>query len=223
VELAPDLAEAHAARAPVLAMRGRPAEAQDSFETALRLNPRLAKTRYLYARLLRAMEKPAAAAAQLEQSERLDPNDCTPYLLAKVYEQLGRPRDAMAAQRRCVVHARQRLGHDPGDIRALYLGAGALAGLGESEAALDWIERALALGPDDAVALYHAAGVSARTGREDEALDRLERAAEQGFRQWRWVALDRDFDPVRRHPRLAALLATHAPHSPLPLGRRGAG
>jgi TolB-like protein/Tfp pilus assembly protein PilF len=207
VELAPDLAEAHAARAQVHALAGRPAEAADGFETALRLNPRLAKTRYLYARLLSGTEKPVEAAAQLEQSERLDPNDCTPYLLAKVYDRLGRLADAAAARRRCVEHARQRLEHDPGDVRALYLGGSALAALGEADAAGDWIERALALDPDDAVALYHAAGVSARAGRDGEALDRLEQAVEHGFRQTRWIAVDRDLDPVRRSPRLAALLA----------------
>jgi TolB-like protein/Tfp pilus assembly protein PilF len=206
VELAPDLAEAHAARAQAHALAGRPAAAADAFETALRLNPRLAKTRYLYARLLSAVEKHGEAAAQLAQSERLDPNDCTPYLLAKVYDRLARPADAAAARRRCVEHARQRLADDPGDIRALYLGASALAGLGEPDAARDWIDRALALDPDDAVALYHAAGVSARAGHDGEALDRLEHAVARGFRQRRWIALDRDFDPVRRNPRLTALL-----------------
>ncbi|HSF02580.1 MAG TPA: winged helix-turn-helix domain-containing protein, partial [Solirubrobacterales bacterium] len=72
VALAPDYAEAHAARALVLVAKGHPREALAPFEAALRLNPRVYKIHYTYARTCWTLGNASAAAHHLELAEQLN-------------------------------------------------------------------------------------------------------------------------------------------------------
>jgi adenylate cyclase len=221
VALAPAYAEAHAARALVLVMQGRSREALAAFETALRLNPRVYKIHYAYARQCWTLGNATAAAHHLEMAERLNPDyHGVPALLAKIYDHLGRGEEATLARRRCVERAERSLDLDAGNVRALYLGATALAGLGERRRAVDWSERACVIAPDDPVALVYAAAVHARNGQTTAALEHLEHAIALGYRHLGWIAREPDFEPLRAEPRYRALLKrSPRPESAGPLAR----
>src|SRR5262249_47717552 len=94
----------------------------------------------------------------------------------------------------------------PDDARALYLGATVWASLGESGRALEWANRALALGPDDPMTLYNVASVYALQGEIEKALDCLENAIKHGFAHKGWIEHDSDLASLRSHPRYQALL-----------------
>ncbi len=97
---------------------------------------------------------------------------------------------------------------NPDDPRALYLGAAACIELGEQEKGLRWARRALASDPDEPNVLYNVACAFATAGETDEAVALLEKAVANGFRYKAWLENDTDFEPIRRHPRFVALLAS---------------
>ena len=221
VALAPAYAEAHAARAMVHESHGRSHEAQSALETALRLNPRVYKIHYAYARVCWLLGNAAAAAHHLERAEHLNPDyHGVPAILAKVYDRLGRNQDATRARQRCVARAEWSLGRNAADVRARYLGATALAGLGEDRRAAEWIEHACDLAADDPVAFEYAASVHARSGHAAAAFTCLERAIALGYRHLEWIAAEPDFDALRAHPRFRALVTRGARPAPAALPRR---
>jgi adenylate cyclase len=208
VTLGPEIAECHAARAAVLATLGRPAEADEAYRTAIRLRPRLPKTHYQYGRFCFTGGRLADATRAFETALALSPDEAHHgFLLAKVYERLGRAADARAVRVRGVDAAERQLANDPDEERVLYLGAGALVALGEVERGLEWAARALALGPDDVGTMVFAAGAYAAARRVDDALRLLGRALAGGFRHLPWIGTDPDFDRLRRHPRFTTLVA----------------
>ena len=217
VALAPDSADAHAVRAMVYYLMGRPEEMDAAFEASFRLNPRLYKPHYVYGRMCWLAGRLPTAAHHLERAEPLNPTyPAITALLAKVYERLGRAEDATAAHRRCVAQAEQALDLDAGDVRALYLGACALAELGELERGMQWADRACALDPGDQVAHEYAAAVHARAGRTERALEHLQEALDAGYRHCEWIVCEPSFEALRREPRAQALLARWC--GPEPLG-----
>ena len=98
------------------------------------------------------------------------------------------------------------LSHDAADVRALYLGATALAGLGAKARAAEWIDRARAMAPDDPVVLEYAAVVHARSGRNAAAVGCLEQAIALGYRDRRWIAAEPDFAPLHADACFRAIL-----------------
>ena len=93
-----------------------------------------------------------------------------------------------------------------GRSAALYLGATSHTYLGRTPEARDWAERAVALDPDDPAVLYNVACTYAQLGLVDKALDCLEKATLYGAGHRPWVEKDPDLDPIRNHPRFAAIL-----------------
>jgi non-specific serine/threonine protein kinase len=207
LELEADLAEAHASRGTALSLAGRHAEAEESFATALRLDPRLFEAHYFFARELFSQGRLEQAAAQYEEARRVRPEDYQSALLvAQIYDDLRRPEEAAAARRAGIAAADAHLRLDPLDVRALYMGANGLAGLGERERSLEWADRALALEGDDPMVLYNVACISAMAGAHDAALDCLERSVRAGMRYHGWLEHDSNLDGVRADPRFQALM-----------------
>jgi non-specific serine/threonine protein kinase len=207
LELAPDLAEAHASRGLALSLTRQYEEADREFETAIRLDPKLFEAYYFYARDCWVQGKHDKAAPLFEKAFEVRPEDYqAPILLAGVYVSLGRPVDAQASMRRALSIIQARLETHPEDVRALYLGAGALVGTGQVEQGLEWADRALAIEPKESGLLYNVACVYSTAGRTEEAIGLLERAIEAGFAQKEWIENDSDLDPLRDHPRFKALL-----------------
>jgi len=209
LELAPELAEAHASRGFALTLSKRYAEAESEFETAIKLDPTLFEAYYFYARTCFEQGKLQPAAELFEKAAAVRPEDFQALgLCSQVYAGLGRRADADDARRRTVERVEKHIELNPDDARALYFGAGDVGMLGNRAKALDWLERALAVDPDDSAVLYNVGCVYALLGEDDKALDCLQGALFHGYAHKAWIKHDSDLDSLRDHPRFQKLVAT---------------
>jgi adenylate cyclase len=126
----------------------------------------------------------------------------------QTYRALGRKDAELSAAERGFERARRTLELNPGDVRALYLGANALHVIGRSSEAREWAERALALEPDEPSVLYNVGCLYALEGDCDRAMDLLERAVLPGMANRVWVEHDSTLDSLRALPRFKAFIAT---------------
>src|SRR5512135_11005 len=206
LELAPELAEAHASRGFAVSLSRRYDEARREFETAIRLNPRLYEAHYLYARACFQEGHLEEAVRHYEEASRVRPEDYQAVLLMQSpLNGLGRKAEAQAALRRGLQVAEKHLELNPDDARALYLGAGALVQLGERERGLEWARRAFGIAPEDSGVLYNVACVYGLVGQTDDAIGCLEKAVQNGFGHREWLENDSDLDALRGDPRFEAL------------------
>lgn len=210
LELAPDLAEAHASRGLALSLEQRFYEANRCFGNATWIHPKLWEAYYFWARSCFIQGELGEALRLFERAAAVRPDDYqAPLLTVQLYRSLGRRSEARAANARGLELARRRLELDSQDVRAWYMGAGALVDQGREEEGLKWAQRALELDPDDLATLYNLACTFSVAGRLEDAVDCLERTVESGFAdatQRRWIEHDSDLDPLRGHPRYRALL-----------------
>jgi serine/threonine protein kinase/Flp pilus assembly protein TadD len=207
LELAPQMAEAHASRGLALTLSKRYDEAYAEFETAIQLDPKLFEAHYFYGRACFERGRHAQAAQAFERAAAVRPEDYqTPSLLALAYDARGRKEESEAARRRAVRIIEQYLELNPGDPRALYLGAIDLCYLGDRQRSRDWTDRALSVDPDDAAVLYNVACAYTQLGLADKALDWLEKAALNGAGHRAWIENDPDLNAIRDHPRFKAIL-----------------
>jgi serine/threonine protein kinase/Flp pilus assembly protein TadD len=207
LELDPELAEAHASRGFAVSLSKRYEEARQEFERALQLNPKLYEAHYLYARACFQEGKLEEAVRHYQDASRVRPEDYQALLLMQApLKALGRKTESEEALRRGLAVARAHLELNPDDARALYLGAGALAQLGERERALEWTRRAFAIDPEDSGVLYNVACSYALLGQNDDAIACLEKAVQNGFGHREWLENDSDLDPLRGEQRFQAIL-----------------
>ncbi len=209
VELDAGCGQAQASRGLALSLGGRGAEAEEAFETALRLEPGLFEANYFYARHAFAQGQSTKAAQLFEQSMAARPEDYQPPLLiGQVYDRLERGDDARAARRKGVDLAKRHLRMYPDDARGLYMMANGLVALGERERGREAAERALNIRPGDPMLLYNVGCIFSMLGLGEAALDCLAKAAAGGLKQRGWYENDGDLDPLRTHPRFQELLST---------------
>lgn len=72
---------------------------------------------------------------------------------------------------------------------------------------MKWLERVRLTDPDDTQARYNAACTYAQLGEVELAIDMLEEwSSHAGTELGVWFKHDADLDPIRDHPRYAALL-----------------
>src|SRR6267143_3199624 len=103
LQLAPDLAEAHLARAFALRIAENLAEAEKEFEKAIRLDPKLYDAFYFYGRALMYQKRYPEAAKMLERAALLEPDNFqAPAFLGGAYAGMGMRAEANAARRRAV-------------------------------------------------------------------------------------------------------------------------
>jgi TolB-like protein/Flp pilus assembly protein TadD len=206
LELAPELAEAHASRGFAYSLSRQYDRARQEFETAIRLNPKLYEAHYLYARACTQEGKLEEAVQHYGDASRVRPEDYQALLLMQApLRALGRTADAQAALRQGLRVAEKHLELNPDDARALYLAAGALVQLGERERGLEWAKRAFGIDPEDSGVLYNVACVYTLVGRLDDAIGCLEKAIQNGFGHREWLENDSDLDALRGDPRFEAL------------------
>ncbi|HXV74764.1 MAG TPA: protein kinase [Candidatus Polarisedimenticolaceae bacterium] len=207
LELDPDLAEAHASAGMVLSLADKHDEAGRHFERAIQLNAKLYDAYYFYARASVGQGNFAKAAELYEKAIDVRPDDYQArLLLPQVYIRLERRADANQAQLAGIGAARRHLELNPDDVRALYLCGGALVEVGEVDAGLELVDRAVTIAPNETGLLYNVACIYATIERTKEALDHLERAVAAGYNHKAWLENDSDFDSVRDHPRFRAIL-----------------
>lgn len=214
LELDPKSAEAHASRGLTLSYHRQFAEAEQEFDEALKLDPTLYEAAYYYGRTLQAEGKHERSVEMYERAVSLRPDDYQALsFVTMAYQAIGDQKKMIESARRMVEAAEHALSLNPGNSRALYLGASCLEQVGEPERAMEWAERALQLDPHHPVMLYNIACFHAVADRVDLAIDHLERAMELGFHHRDWVMSDSDLESVRAHPRFQSLVTQFMPQS----------
>ena len=207
IELAPELAEAHTARAIAYSAMQRFDDAAREFEHAIRLNPQLYEAWYYYARTAMHQNRPRRALELYERAAEVNPDDYqVPLLSAPVYRSLGMEDKAREAGRRGVMLAERHVEDYPDNARAYFLASSPLVDLGRMEQAIEWVERAIAIDPDDPSTRYNVACFYAQLGEIEKALDYLEGSVTSRS----WLESDPDLDPLRSHPRFQAYVETLA-------------
>ena len=206
LELEPELAEAHVARAIALSLLKRNDEAEQHFEMAMKLDPKLFEAPYFYGRARKSEGRFAEAVKLFERAAALRPEDFqAASLMASSLESLGMHEESQAANRRVLKLIDDRLALNPDDARACNLGATTHSKLGEVEPALEFARRSLEIDPDDPMLLYNVACTYSMIGKTDDALECLERSIDRGFGHREWIDHDSDFDSLRELPRFKAI------------------
>ena len=207
LELEPRLAEAIVARACLLSMQGRIAEAEQAFEDALRVNPASYDAHVFYGRHCVGTGDVAGAARQFEAAVRLEPADYQARcLLVTELDKLGRPEQAHSVGIEAMRIIDGRLERDPQDARALQLGAVLAVRLGDAGRARELVERSLVAGGGTFSGVYNAACTYALLGDREQALAMLDRAVTHGRGNLGWIEHDSDLDPLRGDPRFETIL-----------------
>jgi tetratricopeptide (TPR) repeat protein len=149
---------------------GRPREALEAFDAALRLSPEDAIAWAHHGTALGALGRATEALASFDRAVGLDPNDAGVWTNRGVaLAALGRATEAVASQDRALALA-------PDHVEAIGARAAALAALGRTEEALVGYDRLIALRPGQAEAHDDRGVILARLGRLDEALAAHDRA-----------------------------------------------
>ena len=228
----PDLADAHLALGLVQLWHDwRPDEAAQSFERALALNPSLAAAHHDYAWALVALERDADAVRHISEARSLDPlsiranND-----VGWLYLQLRQPVEASRAceqtlaveassleAQACLERSYAQRALFDAALEAAKATIPAASGFRPAESAgaeaalrsiWQWrLAELEQLSQTRAISAYTLATLRASLGDIDRAMQDLETAYED--RAGMLVLIDRDpsLDPLRRHPRMAALIA----------------
>jgi tetratricopeptide (TPR) repeat protein len=206
VELAPKLAEAHASRGVALSTLRNYPEAEKEFRAAIRFDPGLYEAHYFYGRAFLAQGKYKEAIEPFESAAGLRAEDYQALcFLGAAYTGLGQEAKAAAAYARSIEVAKQQLSVNPGDVRALYMGAVAWARIGRRKEALAWAKKALVLDSQDSAVLYNVACLYALLHRTEEALNCLRRVVRSGWRK-EWIKNDPDLNSLRDNPEFKRLL-----------------
>ncbi len=207
LELDPGSAEVHTSRAMALAFSGQHAEAEREFVAALRLAPKLYDAHYFRGRAQLQQGKYVEAVQSFREASRIRPDDYqAAHFLGQAHKGVGGADESSAEYARTLQLVEKHLELNPDDTRALNLGAGAAAELGQRERGTELARRALAIDPEDSGMLYNMACFFAVQGEPEEALSCLEKAVQLGFGLREWIEHDSDLESLRTEPRYQALL-----------------
>jgi len=207
LQLDPDLAESHSSRGIALSQNGEYQEAEQEFDKALQINPNLFVANYQYARASRAQGKFAKAVHLFEVATKARPDDYeSSVFLVAAYDDLNESEKLEKEIKRCITVAKNHLELNPGDSRALYLGAQVLIRAGEKQEAVKWMEKSLTIDPDEPSVYYNAACISALLGNIEDAINYFEFAIGAGYVSKEWIDNDSDLDLVRDHPKFIKVL-----------------
>jgi adenylate cyclase len=204
-----NLAEAHAVKARIFSERDRPEEADTELQIALRLDPESHEVNRSAAHLSFRGRRLADAIRYFEKAMSLVETDFSSAgRLISCYNAVG---DAQAVQRAAqitLVRTEKVLAQDPNNGRAIGYGSNALAVLGRSERAKEWMNRAMLIDPENWSMRYNfACALVAYLNDADTALAMLEPVfASISTGLLMHAKVDPDFDPIRNDPRFQAMM-----------------
>ncbi|HEY6047419.1 MAG TPA: TIR domain-containing protein [Sphingomicrobium sp.] len=209
LQLDPNLADAHAAKARILLARGNVDESWEYHRRALELDPESYEVNVGAARWAIYTHRPEQALVYLTTASNADSSDVwAPGMAIQTYEEAGDQEGALAAARECLARAEKVLESEPDNGNVLGFGVGALIRLGEVERARDWAELVMLVEPGNSNSVYNTACGMAKAGEADLALELLTRVmggiGKEGFL---WVREDSDWASLHGDPRFEALIA----------------
>jgi DNA-binding winged helix-turn-helix (wHTH) protein/tetratricopeptide (TPR) repeat protein len=200
-------AEAQLARAHVAVMRCDYVEADAAFAFAENLDPGLFQAWYYHGRICAESRDHDRAVELYERARAADAQDCQAAALCELsLKRLGLGREARRTAQASVAAAEQAIRRRPEDVRSLSLGGCLLPGLGRGQDGLRWTERALSLEPGEPYVNLNAACAYTHVGEYERALDLLGRVPLSPVGNCTWIRHDPSFDPLRSHPRFAAMM-----------------
>jgi adenylate cyclase len=150
-----------------------------------------------------------SAARLFAQASKVRGDDLqSKMMLMSALLKLDREADMRATAKEAIDTAERRLGLNPDDSRAAYIGAIALIHLGDQQRALDWLDIAARIDADDPRTTYNLACAYSLLGESEKALDFLEFSIKAGrpVRMCEWAMIDPDLAHVRENPRFGALI-----------------
>lgn len=206
LELAPQLAEAHAARGFALSLNDRYDEAASLFRKAIELDPQLFESYYYAGRSHFAAGRFREAADMFDKAAQVRPDDVAAVTLrSTALRSLGEAEASREAAAHAIQVIERHLQLHPDDALALSRGANTLIEVGETGKGLEWAEQAYALNPR--VCGYNVACAYVMAGEYDRALDVLDEHIRTSGVHRHWLENDSDWNSLRDHPRFQAILA----------------
>lgn len=205
LQIAPDLAEAHASRSYALSMNSRYAEAETEFKTAISINPQLYEAYYYAGRSYFAEGKFQLALMAFTQAASIRPDDlAVASLRSTTIKKIGTEAEIREVAEQAMEVAERYLALNPDDALALSRVAVEIVSLGQIEKGLDMARRAYSISPD--ICRYNVACAFMLANETDKALDLLEKHARLGAVFSKWLEKDVDWDKVRGEERFEKIL-----------------
>jgi adenylate cyclase len=209
LELDENLAEAHAAKAGVLASMGDYAAGSEAISTALRLDPDSVDVLREAGRLAMHERRHREATAFYEKAFALQENDISSGgLLITCYTALGDTTSVRRTAQRTLERAEKAVSKDADSGSAMAAICSSLFTLGETDRAREWARRAVLIDPENLGMRYNlACDTVVCVSDFDLAIELLEPVMKSmGRGQLAWLKSDPDLDGLREDPRFKAML-----------------
>jgi adenylate cyclase len=205
-----NLAEAHAARAGILAATGDYEAAQGELEIAMRLDPDSVDVHREAARLRFHQQRFEDAIVHWEKvSAMVDTDYASGPLLITCYTALGDQDGVRRVAERTLARAEKVVAIEADNGSAMGTVVSCLVALGQVERARDWARRAVLIDPDNMNMRYNiACDMVIHVHDFDMAFELLGPVcAKMGRERLEWLKSDPDFGPIRDDPRFTAMVA----------------
>ena len=209
LELDENLAEAHAAKAGVLASMGDYAAGSEAISTALRLDPDSVDVLREAGRLAMHERRHREATAFYEKAFALQENDISSGgLLITCYTALGDTTSVRRTAQRTLERAEKAVSKDADSGSAMAAICSSLFTLGETDRAREWARRAVLIDPENLGMRYNlACDTVVCVSDFDLAIELLDPVMKSmGRGQLAWLKSDPDLDGLREDPRFKAML-----------------
>ncbi len=185
--------------------KGDWAQAQAAFEKAVTFNPRNTLSRFRLAHAHRLQGHYPQAIEALQPILKIDPSDVsTWYDMGVVYESAGTPQKAREHFQRFRQEMESQWKKNPKDADTALSLAAVLLRLGENQRAWSLAGKGLALDPSKH---FEYAAVLSLGHRKREAIEQLQIAIQSGYRNYIWIKVHPDLQPLHGDPQFEKLLA----------------